>query len=123
MCTVLQRRPCRLTPKDKVESRQDPYLVHHPSQTLRNHTQAHTNDQEQEEAQRVPSGIEDRDDEKESEGRGASTLFVDVPVIGEIGQHLDDEEDDRAGDVVLHGSGQGRRVSRGLDPMDKRHVQ
>jgi hypothetical protein len=32
-------------------------------------------------------------------------VFVDVAVVGVLGEHLDNEEGDRSGDVVLHGSG------------------
>ena len=64
---------------------QQPNPTHHTSQTLSNDTQPHTNNQQQKERQRVPSGIEDSDDEQEYQRRGSAAVFVDVAVIGELG--------------------------------------
>ena len=110
-----------LTAKDKVESGQQAYPTHHASQALCHDAQAHTDDQEQEEAQRVSSGVKDRYDEQKGEGRGATAVLVDETVVGKVGEHLDDEEDDGAGNVVLHGSASRKgRYQRGRKGKEER---
>lgn len=69
---------------------------------MSDHRETHADDEQEEEAERVSSGIQDSDDKKESEGGRPSAVFVDVAVVCELGEHLDDEKHDSAGDVILH---------------------
>lgn len=69
---------------------------------MSDHRETHADYEQEEEAERVPSGIQDSDDKKESERGRPSAVFVDVAVVCELSEHLDDEKDDSAGNVVLH---------------------
>jgi hypothetical protein len=105
----------QLTSEHKVQPRQDPHFRHDAPQALLDDTQAHTDYQEQEKAERVSSGIQDRHDKEESQGGGSSSVFVDVAVVPEISDHFDDQENDSARNVVLHGPDRqrGKNAIRG----------
>lgn len=69
---------------------------------MSDHRQTHADNEQEEETERVSSGIQNGDHEKESEGGCTSAVLVNIAVVCELGEHFDDEKDNGAGDVILH---------------------
>ena len=53
--------------------------------------------------------LEKRTDKQESHGTGTASVLVDVSVVAKVGEHLHDQKDDGARNVVLQARVSGSR--------------
>ena len=92
----------------EMNSGEQANLEHHPRRNrLFDDPVAHRDQQEEEQTDAVPRRVEYSDENQQPSSDSFVPARIEISVVRGDGEHFDDEEDGRGGDVVLDGEDVG----------------